>query len=544
MLAAAPEPEPPTQSAPEPAPPAAPAADTDVKDKEAAPASTVDQVAAPVAEPVDTRPYKVVSDSCTMQGRHSKQEDRHVKIPDLTKAAKALKVPIDHLDQPCSLFAVYDGHQGHLCAEFVAKGFHGKLLKRLSADTDGAAWTDERIKKVLAEIFEELDVEFLAKFRTMPDGCTLAVAFLTGERLFVASVGDTQCLLVRRSTDGEIETVTLTEDHRAHVEAEAARVKEAGGVIVDRGFGVYCIAHPGYEERLREMRRAQASGLGTIGKEPVALAVTRALGDRDFKAVTGRALLIPTPEVKSFTLTRRDRCVMLMCDGITNYMSNEEILVEMQNARASAAASPELQASADCRAACGALVQEAYKRESQDNLTVILVRLEWRGEEASKEEEKVKRSVEAPVTESAAAVSKRRRLDAAAAVNAQKVAAYERAVAAEEKAEQSKAAAAADREASRAAVAAELQAETEAAKKRKVGEANSPAAPAPAASAPEAATPAPAPAASAAEAAPAAAPVVAAAPATASPAAATPTAEASGTNAAAAAEDEDEEFFL
>ena len=43
----------------------------------------------------------------------------------------------------------------------------------------------------------------------------------------------------------------------------------------------------GFEERVRELRRARAQGLGTIAKEPIALAVSRSLGDRDFKAVTG-----------------------------------------------------------------------------------------------------------------------------------------------------------------------------------------------------------------------------------------------------------------
>merc|ERR1740130_727619 len=168
-------------------------------------------------------PYKIIADSCTMQGRCPEKGDRHVKIPDLTKAAKAMKMPIDHLDQPCSLFGVYDGHQGHLCAEFVAKGVHSKLLKKLSADTDRAAWTDERIKGVLRELIEELDAEFLVKFRTAPDGCTAVVTFLTGERMFVAWVGDSRCLVCRRDAEGETQTTSLTEDHRANLEAEAAR---------------------------------------------------------------------------------------------------------------------------------------------------------------------------------------------------------------------------------------------------------------------------------------------------------------------------------
>lgn len=60
-------------------------------------------------------------------------------------------MPIYHLPQPCAFFGVYDGHQGDQCAQFVAKSFHVKLLKRLSADSDGANWNDERICGALRE---------------------------------------------------------------------------------------------------------------------------------------------------------------------------------------------------------------------------------------------------------------------------------------------------------------------------------------------------------------------------------------------------------
>merc|ERR1712232_30881 len=147
--------------------------------------------------------------------------------------------------------------------------------------------TEERIKAVLGEVLEELDADFLAKYRTAPDGCTAVVTFLSGVRLFTAWVGDSRCLLCRRVPDDEIEVVCLTEDHRPDMKSEAERVKQAGGVVVDFGFGNLRVAHPGYEEKMREMRRSQALGLGSTGKEPVALAVTRALGDREFKAITG-----------------------------------------------------------------------------------------------------------------------------------------------------------------------------------------------------------------------------------------------------------------
>lgn len=312
----------------------------------------------------------IVADSSTMQGRRPKQEDRHVKIPDLTKAAKALKMPIDHLEQPCSFFGVYDGHQGHACSDFVAKNFHMLLLKRLTAEKNAAAWTEERVQSMLIDVCHELDDDFLSKHRTAPDGSTVVVAFVTGTRLFVAWAGDSRCLLCQSTSSGEISTIALTEDHRPSLASEADRVKKAGGVVVDLG-GALRVAQSGYEEKVKEIRRAQAQGLGVIGKEPVALAVSRSLGDRHFKAVTGKNLLVATPEVRCLRLDKSHKFLALMCDGIPDVMSNEESVFALDYIQKPSTPQNEV------KAACGNLVQEAYKRGSEDNLTALLARLQW-----------------------------------------------------------------------------------------------------------------------------------------------------------------------
>lgn len=337
---------------------------------EAAPARKNPAMAPIAAADASIRLRGIVADSSTMQGRRPKQEDRHVKIPDLTKAAKALKMPIDHLEQPCSFFGVYDGHQGHACSDFVAKNFHMLLLKRLTAEKSAATWTEERVQGMLIDVCQELDGDFLSKYRTAPDGSTVVVAFVTGTRLFVAWAGDSRCLLCQSTSSGEISTIALTEDHRPSVASEADRVKKAGGVVVDLG-GALRVAQSGYEEKVKEIRRAQAQGLGVIGKEPVALAVSRSLGDRHFKEVTGRNLLIATPEVRCLRLDKSHKFLTLMCDGIPDVMSNEDSIFALDYIQKPSTPQNEV------KAACGNLVQEAYKRGSEDNLTALLARLQW-----------------------------------------------------------------------------------------------------------------------------------------------------------------------
>lgn len=306
-----------------------------------------------------------------MQGRRPQQEDRHVKIPDLTKAAKALKMPIDHLEQPCAFLAVYDGHRGPLCAEFVAKSLHLRLLKHLTQTTTKSS---EEIGLALKTTCQELDEEFLAKHRTAVDGCTVVMALLTGSLLTVAWLGDSRALLCRSTSAGGVATVPLTQDHRPSASAEADRVREAGGMIVNFD-GAKRVAHAGFDNQIRELRRAKAAGLGAVGRPPVALAVTRALGDRDFKV--DKPLLIATPSVRSFELDASVHFIALMCDGITDVLSNEEIIFELDFLRDAA------DASANARKACGDLVQKAYSRGSQDNLTVVMAFFDWEGEKRS-----------------------------------------------------------------------------------------------------------------------------------------------------------------
>ena len=67
-------------------------------------------------------------------------------------------------EQPCAFLAVYDGHRGPLCAEFVAKSLHLRLLKHLSQPTTKGS---EEIGLALKAVCQELDEEFLAKHRTL-----------------------------------------------------------------------------------------------------------------------------------------------------------------------------------------------------------------------------------------------------------------------------------------------------------------------------------------------------------------------------------------
>lgn len=99
------------------------------------------------------------------------------------------------------------------------------------------------------------------------------------------------------------------------------------------------------------------------------LAVSRALGDYDYKCVDGKGpteqLVSPEPEV--FEMVRapeQDQFVILACDGIWDVMSNEE-LCEFVKSR--------LEVSDDLERVCNEVVDTCLHKGSRDNMSVVLV---------------------------------------------------------------------------------------------------------------------------------------------------------------------------
>lgn len=165
------------------------------------------------------------------------RQARHVLIRDLAKASQALRMPIDHLDRPCALYALYDGHRGpttggNACADFCAKHMHEKLLSELSEFR--GRWDDERLAATMRRIFEALDAEFLEKHATtVVDGCAAAVALVTGNRLIVASTGDVACILCLRSGEG----VELVKPHLASPPRDGDSAAAGQTFFLTRSFG-------------------------------------------------------------------------------------------------------------------------------------------------------------------------------------------------------------------------------------------------------------------------------------------------------------------
>lgn len=212
---------------------------------------------------------------------------KHVLVNDLAKASQALRMNIDHLDRPCALYALYEGHRGgpgNACADFVGKNLHMKLLPKLVAFR--GFWEDERLEAALTETFEELDSEFREKHPSATEGCCAAVALITGRRLALASLGDVAGVVCMKS-----------------------------GEAIEK-FKPHAVKDPDDDDDESDEDEDPAASRPMLEAPPIRW--TRAFGDQDFKKPGSIPLLTATPDVAVIHLDQTHRGFAFICRALYN----------------------------------------------------------------------------------------------------------------------------------------------------------------------------------------------------------------------------------
>lgn len=124
-------------------------------------------------------------------------------------------------------------------------------------------------------------------------GSTAAAVMLSPQYVYFVNCGDSRTLLCR---DGQV--IFYTEDHKPFNPREKERIQNAGGSVTQH--------------------RVNGS-----------LAVSRSLGDFDFKEVDWRSqteqLVSPEPEVYELERSPQDEFLIVACDGVWDAIGNEEL---------------------------------------------------------------------------------------------------------------------------------------------------------------------------------------------------------------------------
>lgn len=258
------------------------------------------------------------SGSCAEIGPKRNMEDEHICIDDL----------VDHLGSPPNFpspgafYGVFDGHGGTDAAIFVRKN----ILKFIMDDGHFPI----SIEKAIESAFVRADHAFAdACSLDSSSGTTALTAIVFGRTLHIANAGDCRAVLGRRGR-----AVELSRDHKPNCNRERLRIEKLGGMVYD----------------------------GYLNGQ---LAVARALGDWHMKGAKGSACpLSAEPELRETILTEEDEFLILGCDGLWDVMSSQCAVT---------IARKELMAHNDPEQCSKELVREALKRNTCDNLTVVVV---------------------------------------------------------------------------------------------------------------------------------------------------------------------------
>lgn len=248
------------------------------------------------------------------------------------------------------IYAVFDGHgkHGHHVSNFVKENLPKLILR------DGKFKTDQ-MESMLVDIFKKIQravetTDRMGKISAQLSGTTATVAIhnLEKNKLTLAHVADSTCVMGSTEPNGKLKGVPLTRDHKPDLKDEKKRIESSGGVVIFDGYANH---------------RVYAKG-----KRRPGLNMSRCLGDLLGHSEAG---LSCEPEHVEMDLSDNDEVLLLCSDGVWEFISPQEAC-EIVTSPATASQDP--------TSIAEVLAKEAWNRwiaeeggQVVDDITVVLI---------------------------------------------------------------------------------------------------------------------------------------------------------------------------
>lgn len=233
--------------------------------------------------------------------------------------------------EPVAYYAIFDGHGGNACADYLKENLYKYLQKYLKGINDVQEW-----KAYIAQCFNECDLEFSKSFPEVSKvmGSTALVVMVMGRNVVLANTGDCRAVISRRG-----EAIQLTTDHKPDIADEKSRIEAAGGFV-------------------------------TSGRVLNKLGVSRAFGDFNFKHP--KKTIICDPEINIFELNSyQDEFLVLGCDGLFEAYTNQELTSNIRDRLKRMRITEQ----DPCKVIKDIVTGAAHSRKTADNVTSILITL-------------------------------------------------------------------------------------------------------------------------------------------------------------------------
>jgi len=226
-------------------------------------------------------------------------------------------------------FGVFDGHGGFKTSRYLSKELVESVVKQ-------PAFVEGKLGEAVELGFAvtDADLRAMAKTRGGPDdGSCCCSVWLHGEHLMVANVGDSRAVMSSGGT-----AVALSNDHKPNRPDERRRIQSHGGFV-------------------------QVLGVPRVNG---VLAVSRAFGDSSLKPYITSA-----PEIAEVELGAigEDEFIIVASDGLWDVFGNQDAVDFCHKI---------YKKQKSWEAAAKGLTELAMQKGSGDNITVIVVSLDFR----------------------------------------------------------------------------------------------------------------------------------------------------------------------
>ena len=316
----------------------------------------------------------------TYQGLYKDYNEDKVSVSSLLKKPTTSKLKAW---PKISYFAIFDGHGGEECSEFLKENFDKYLIENKNFPYD--------IKLSMIETFQKIEEDFF-KLKCKEDsfedsdksGSCALVTLIYDNKIYIANIGDSRAIM---SVNGGTKVKQLTIDHKPDNIKEFERAIKTGSKIYlddnDDPFRdestLEFIKDKIELEKMKEIKDNNTDDEKIFRVYPSDLAVMRTIGDirakkKEYGGIPGT--IINTPEIFIYDINCNDDFIVMGCDGIFDDLSNHEICSAVWKVLKNRGSEKNYDIHELSMEACDIVIKYSLEKKSTDNLSCIIIGLE------------------------------------------------------------------------------------------------------------------------------------------------------------------------
>ena len=314
----------------------------------------------------------------TFQGLFKDYNEDRVSICPLVKKPASSKMKTW---PKISYFAIFDGHGGEECSEFLKNNFLNCLVENTNFPFDIKLCLIETVKKIEEEFFQAKCTDSLED--SDKSGSCALITILYDNKIYIANIGDSRAIM---SVNGGTKVRQLTIDHKPDnlIEFERA-IKNGSKVYLDDNDDpdrdeskIEFIKDKVELEKMKEIKE-ESEEEKIFRVYPCDLAVSRTIGDikakkKEFGGIPGT--IISVPEVFVYDINNNDDFIVMGCDGIFDDLSNEEVINAAWAIFKNRATEKNFDIHELSQEACDLVIKVGLEKQTTDNLSCIVIGLE------------------------------------------------------------------------------------------------------------------------------------------------------------------------